>query len=235
MDAVMAEPSGHRATASLTYHGGFAAHREKVLPFLDELGLCASFYPAPTALFDDPRRWQAAAARGHEIGNSAFYGVSLDGALDNWTLEMVSAELGETESLLLELFAERDHSFAYPGRSSTCVNNADDREPVSYEAAVREVFEVAVAHVEGVNRWNDLDLSLLRTVPLNDSDETLRVAEEALSLGHWVIFRAEDLRVESDLVNSRLCRWLVENSERIVTEPVITAAKRVLAQPGSKR
>ena len=82
-------PAAHQAAVSLTFDDGLDVHLEVVMPLLEAAGLRGTFYVNPGRQADDGPRdrsqlsdedykekwtrqipgWQAAAARGHEVGN----------------------------------------------------------------------------------------------------------------------------------------------------------------------
>jgi hypothetical protein len=213
---------------SLAYEGGLADHREIVLPALERLELPATFLMPPEALLESPMTWQEACKSGFELGVHSLYGVTLDGALDNWTSEMVHADLEMSANLIEQMTDERPLVFSYPGSATDCSSG-------SYKPVVKECFSYAISVDEGANTPESEAHCLKRiwTFGLTGPEIIMQV-EEALSSKKWpiVVFEGVGSGVRGcDLASHReLCLWLSKARDIADVLPVSKAGERFLMQ-----
>jgi peptidoglycan-N-acetylglucosamine deacetylase len=128
-------PESKRCAVSLTFDDARLSQLEVGVPLLTAAGLRATFFVLPTAVMPRLEDWQAAAGRGHEIGNhtlthpcSGNYRFSRENALEEYTLERIADEIDGAQSALNAMFGAAPKSFAYPcgetfvGRGETCAS-----------------------------------------------------------------------------------------------------------------
>lgn len=128
-------PQGKRCAVSLSFDDARLSQLESGVPILDAAGIRATFFVLPTAVMPKLDAWQAAALRGHEIGNhtlthpcSGNYRFSRENALEDYTLERIGDEIDGAQSALNAMFGAAPKSFAYPcgetfvGRGEACAS-----------------------------------------------------------------------------------------------------------------
>jgi peptidoglycan-N-acetylglucosamine deacetylase len=222
----MAPQHKSAAVVSLAYEGGLADHRETVLPALERLGLSATFLMPPEALLESPLTWQEASKRGFELGVHSLYGVTLDGALDNWTMETVHADLEMSCNLFEEIVDERPVVFSYPGSYTTCASGC-------YKPVVRDCYSYAISVDEGAN-GPDADPYLLKRIwTFNLSGpEIICKLEKAISAGKWPIVVFEGIgtgmRGCDASAHLEVCLWLSKAEGLAKVLPVSTAAESIV-------
>jgi hypothetical protein len=109
---------------SLTFDDALVEHLDRAIPLLEEHGLRGTFYthltaPAMASRWSD---WQAAASRGHELGNHTIFHpadgrkswVRPGNAIDYYTLDRMRQELEAANRLLEALDGKTSRTFAYP-------------------------------------------------------------------------------------------------------------------------
>src|SRR5687767_8382664 len=116
----LAWPEGTKAAISLTFDGGLLEHWELVAPILAEHEFRATVFVTVPNLLERPEAWRKVAAAGHEIGSHSHFGISTNGNLPAWTLEMVEDDLRLTDKGILEILGSRVESFALSGSETTC-------------------------------------------------------------------------------------------------------------------
>lgn len=213
---------------SLAYEGGLADHREIVLPALERLELPATFLMPPEALLESPMSWQEACKRGFELGVHSLYGVTLDGALDNWTSEMVQADLEMSANLLEQVTDERPLVFSYPGSATNCSSGC-------YRPVVENCFSYALSVEEGANTPDSEPHRLKRVWTFGlTGPEIIMQVEEAVGSNKWpiVVFEGVGSGVRGcDLASHReLCLWLSKAREIADVLPVSKAGERFLVK-----
>lgn len=214
------------AVVSLAYEGGLADHREIVLPALERLELPATFLMPPEALLESPMTWQEACQRGFELGVHSLYGVTLDGALDNWTTEMVHADLEMSANLIEQMTDVRPVVFSFPGPCTQCSSGC-------YKPVVRECFSFAISTEQGFNTPDGEPHFLKRiwTFGLTGPEIIMQV-EEAIGGGHWPLLVFEGVGTGlrgCDLASHReVCLWLSNAKDLADVLPVSKAAERFL-------
>jgi hypothetical protein len=109
---------------SLTFDDALPEHLDRAIPLLDEHGLRGTFYthlsaPAFASRWSD---WQAAAGRGHELGNHTIFHpadarkawVRPGNAIDGYSLDRLRQELEVANRLLEAVDGQTSRTFAYP-------------------------------------------------------------------------------------------------------------------------
>jgi sialate O-acetylesterase len=117
---------------SLTFDDALPEHLDNALSALDAAGLCGTFYVPLSAPAWIHRReeWQAAAARGHELGNHTIFHpadarkdwVRPGNAIDHYSLDRMRLELEVANQQLQAVDGRTERTFAYPC-SNSCVGH----------------------------------------------------------------------------------------------------------------
>jgi peptidoglycan/xylan/chitin deacetylase (PgdA/CDA1 family) len=230
-------PNGARCAISLSYDGALDSHLDRVWPVLQDNDLAATFYITPPAWLDQPLAWMKLAREGHEIGNHSFYGVSEQGLLEGWTLEMVEEDLLMAEAFIKEQAPEQGrHSFAYPGPRHGCIDLVAGEE-LSYRHVVDRMFRVSRSAVQGWNAPATCDLRYLKCFSSEGRavQELLGAAEAAVQRGDWLIYAIGGVGDETEtdsLYHAALCEWLAARGSEIWVRPVIEVGTYLeMAQP----
>lgn len=215
-----------RPLVTLAYDGGLVDHREVVLPILDRLGLRGTFCMPPEAILESPVAWQGAAQSGHEVGCHSLYGVTLDGALENWDLEMVHGDLELARRLVCEMLSCEARTFVFPGTQTNCADG-------DYSRVVREIFATARRQVQGLNEPDQDPHALAQRATFGMSGpELIRAVEEACSEEKWLILNFEGVgtgqRGCDAAAHAELCLWLSKATEIVSVRTVSEAADEYL-------
>lgn len=144
-------PDGTKAALSLTFDGGYPEHWELVAPLLQETGIRGTFFVTVPSLLDNPEAWKKLAAQGHEIGSHSLFGVSSNGELSSWTLEMVRDDLRMTDKGIVELLECPVTSFALAGESTACSDG-------DYAAILQRQFSCVRSVAIGQNQADSVDI-----------------------------------------------------------------------------
>jgi peptidoglycan/xylan/chitin deacetylase (PgdA/CDA1 family) len=223
-------PGGATRAISLTYDGALPEHLELVFPLLDRLSLKATFFVTPTSLLKYPAAWRKVADAGHEIASHSLFGVSVDGRLDNWTLQMVRDDLKMTQRMIEEVLGVIPRSFALPGPQPFCAEG-------SYRPVVNEAFEFVRTTTAASNDPETLELQNLASLRV-DRWPMSKLADWASHLPdapqRWdvyvfdKIFSAEVHLAED--ANEFLCNFLATKRELIWTATVSEIGAYIQAQ-----
>ncbi|MBC8063993.1 MAG: polysaccharide deacetylase family protein, partial [Chlorobia bacterium] len=113
-------PEGAKSAVSLTFDGAYPEHWELVAPILAESGIRATFFVTVPALLESPDSWRQLVKAGHEVGSHSHLGISTEGELTAWTLEMVQDDLRLTDKGIMEILGCSVASFALSGERTHC-------------------------------------------------------------------------------------------------------------------
>lgn len=172
--------NGHEAAISWTFDDAFGSHLDQVVPYFDELGWPATFYPTCSLILADAERWAEAAER-HEIGNHTMTHAEAGEGVD-------PAEVEDCDALLLDNLGLQPSTFAYP---SGVVD-----EP--YVSATRAAHVAArgtwgfVSHVQADRTPDWYSLPAYSVIPAEDDLAGTRIAvaiaeiETAIADGGWL-------------------------------------------------
>ncbi len=192
-------PEGRSGAVSVTFDDGSDSQLQQAVPLLDERGLRATFYLIPTGERWERNRagWQAAAARGHEMGNHTLSHIcargfrdTLDGppTLDTVSLDKVEADILAAEERLRGAFPDHGpRSFAYPCYMSH-VGTGPGR--VSYVPLVAKHFVAGRGRGEFANHPLTADRHHLWSWPAERLHhwDLIGMAETCAAQGRWGIF-----------------------------------------------
>jgi hypothetical protein len=113
---------------TLSFDDALTQHLEVAIPALNESGLCGTFYVplSATGWTDRITEWQAAAARGHELGNHTIFHpaesrkawVRPGNAIDHYSLDRMRLELEVANQHLQAIDQQTTRTFAYPCSNS---------------------------------------------------------------------------------------------------------------------
>lgn len=235
-------PRGQRGAVSLTFDDGMTSQLRTAIPLLNEMHLRATFYVCPRG--EDWRAslapWREVALAGHEVGNHTVnhpFGKALLDAppvmcLERMTLEDIEAEILEASRRLREGIPEQqEFSFCYPCYLDH-VGEGLTRQ--SYVPVVARRFIAGRGRGEfGHNHPATCDLAYLYSwnVEFATGPTLVGLAEQAASLGRWVIFAIHGIDqgrlAISETALRELCQFLVRQRRSIWVAPVIKVAQRI--------
>jgi peptidoglycan-N-acetylglucosamine deacetylase len=114
-------PQDKQVGVSLSFDDARASQVDAGTPLLDSYGVKATFYVSVAPLRGRLDDWKAAIAAGHEIGNHSMrhsctgnFPFAREKALEDCTLEQMTAELDQASDEVETLLGVRPVTFAYP-------------------------------------------------------------------------------------------------------------------------
>ena len=114
-------PQDKQVGVSLSFDDARASQVDFGAPLLDSYGVKATFYVSVAPLHERVDDWKAVVAAGHEIGNHSLrhactgnFPFSREKALEDCTLEQMTAELDQANAEIETLLGVRPVTFAYP-------------------------------------------------------------------------------------------------------------------------
>jgi peptidoglycan/xylan/chitin deacetylase (PgdA/CDA1 family) len=171
--------------------------------------------------------WKKAVADGHEIGNHSMthpctgnYSFSRPNALEDYSLEMMAAQLDGASSEIESLLGVKPRTFAYPCGQKFVGRGRDVR---SYVPLVAERFLVGRGYLdESANDPEIVDLAQAMGTPFDDMDfdRMKALVEDAAKDGRWVIFVGHEIgkrafQVTDTAALEALCEYLKDPAHGI--------------------
>jgi len=193
-------PNEKRAAVSLTFDDARASQIDIGLPVLNEHHVKATFFVQAENISHRLEGWKKAVADGHEIGNHSMthpctgnYAFSRHNALEDYSLQMMAAQLDQANAEIHRLLGAKPRSFAYPCGQKFVGRGNDVR---SYVPLVAERFLVGRGYLdESANDPAFCDLAQAMGTPFDDLDfEPMKnMVDQAAKDGRWVIFVGHDI------------------------------------------
>jgi len=124
--AVSAEPGrwpgGHKAAIALTYDDALPSQLDIAIPQLDAAGFKGTFFLIGREIKGNLTRWQAVAAKGHELGNHtvthscprALFEMPPQYMSENSSVAVQLTEIQTMNNLLQAIDGRSDHAYATP-------------------------------------------------------------------------------------------------------------------------
>lgn len=214
------------AGVSLTFDGALPSHTQAVLPALNALDLRATFFLSPAELLNEPVAWKRAVLDEHQIGNHSLSGVTDDGRLPNWTLEMVSQDLRMTQKLIDETLATEPSVFAVPGPDPTCAEG-------NYLPVVDRWFEISRTSIPGINLPTNLNLQRLRSIDVRGlpMSALTDLASDVQDVGGWLVLKIDEI----EPVHSEFIDWLAGMRSELWTATIAEIANHLTSRPAEVR
>src|SRR5438128_1749901 len=188
-------PNGRRAAVSLSFDDARVSQIDTGLALLKRQLVKVTFFVQAEQVRKRLDGWKKAVAEGHEIGNhsnthpcTANYSFSRLNALENYTLEMMAAQLDGANAEIETLLGVKPRTFAYPCGQKFVGRGLDTR---SYVPLVADRFLVGRGYLdESANDPEVCDLAQAMGTPFDDMDfEQIKThVEDAVKDGRWVIF-----------------------------------------------
>lgn len=225
--------NGKQCAVALTYDDALNVHLDSVAPFLDSLGLKATFYVVP--LFEGFQRriddWERLARKGHELGNHTLF-HPCDGEVDGrtwvkpeynlraYTHQRFKDELIVANAFLSSLDGRTDRTFAYPCGDMAIGDS-------SYVDMIRPLFVGARGVAPQMQRVQDIDPYNIGSLVVAErsGDELIRFVEEAREKKALVVFLFHGVGGEHTInvskeAHQRLLTYLKEHESEIWIAPL---------------
>jgi len=187
-------PHGKRGAVSLSFDDGRTSQIDIGLPVFEKHGVKATFFALPASIEQRLAGWKQAVAYGHEIGNHSVthpctgnYPDFRNNALENYTLQMMAAELDGAEAQIERLLGVKPRTFAYPCGLKFVGKGLDVR---SYVPLVAERFLAGRGFLdETANDPTICDLSQALGTAFDDQDfpQMKEVVDSVAKEGRWLI------------------------------------------------
>lgn len=232
--------NNRKCAVALTYDDALDVHLDNVIPFLDSLGLKATFYTNGNSEPLDRRmqEWRKAANIGHELGNHTLFHpcsktpkgrdwVNDDYDLAKYSISRITDELKVANTLLKAIDGKNERTFAY-----TCGDlEAGDS---SFIDIVKENFLAARGVAPDYNSIEKTNLfNIGAIVVLNQPvEELIKIVEQAkkdhtlvvflfhgVGGGHSLNYPLED--------HNNLVQYLKDNEKEIWTNSMLEIAKYI--------
>jgi peptidoglycan-N-acetylglucosamine deacetylase len=213
-------PNGRRAAVSLSFDDARVSQIDTGLALLKRQLVKVTFFVQAEQVRKRLDGWKKAVADGHEIGNhsnthpcTANYSFSRLNALEDYTLEMMAAQLDGANAEVQDLLGVKPRTFAYPCGQKFVGRGLDVR---SYVPLVAERFLVGRGYLdESANDPQVCDLAQAMGTSFDDMEfEQMRnQVEQAANEGRWVIFVGHEIgkrgyQVTDTAALEALCEYL---------------------------
>ena len=193
-------PQGKQVAVSLSFDDARYSQVDAGTALLDKHGVKATFYLVPGAVKERLEGWKKAAASGHEMGNHSLlhpctgnFPWARGKALEDYTLEKMSAELSEANKEIENLLGVTPRAFAYPCGQTFVGRGLNTR---SYIPVVASLFTSGRGWLdEGPNDPVFCDLAQLTGMEMDgkDFDEIRAIVENAKKNHQWVVLAGHEM------------------------------------------
>jgi peptidoglycan/xylan/chitin deacetylase (PgdA/CDA1 family) len=220
-------PNGKRAAVSLSFDDARVSQIDTGLALLYQQRVKVTFFVQAENIRKRLDGWKKAVADGHEIGNHSMthpctgnYSFSRPNALEDYSLEMMAAQLDGASSEIESLLGVKPRTFAYPCGQKFVGRGRDVR---SYVPLVAERFLVGRGYLdESANDPEIVDLAQAMGTPFDDMDfdRMKALVEDAAKDGRWVIFVGHEIgkrafQVTDTAALEALCEYLKDPAHGI--------------------
>ena len=235
-------PNGRHAAVSLSFDDARVSQIDTGLALLKRQLVKVTFFVQAEQVRKRLDGWKKAVADGHEIGNhsnthpcTANYSFSRLNALEDYTLEMMAAQLDGANAEVQDLLGVKPRTFAYPCGQKFVGRGRDVR---SYVPLVAERFLVGRGYLdESANDPQVCDLAQAMGTSFDDMEfEQMRnQVEQAASEGRWVIFVGHEIgkrgyQVTDTAALEALCEYLKDPAHGIWLGTVAEIAEYIRQQ-----
>jgi peptidoglycan-N-acetylglucosamine deacetylase len=235
-------PNGRHAAVSLSFDDARVSQIDTGLALLKRQLVKVTFFVQAEQVRKRLDGWKKAVADGHEIGNhsnthpcTANYSFSRLNALEDYTLEMMAAQLDGANAEVQDLLGVKPRTFAYPCGQKFVGRGLDVR---SYVPLVAERFLVGRGYLdESANDPQVCDLAQAMGTSFDDMEfEQMRnQVEQAANEGRWVIFVGHEIgkrgyQVTDTAALEALCEYLKDPAHGIWLGTVAEIAEYIRQQ-----
>lgn len=185
---------------SLSFDDARLSQIDNGIPFLDKLGVRATFYVLSRAYRQRLEGWKQAVKTGHEIAHhtkahpcTANYGFSKNNALEDYTLARLDEDLAQAADEIQTDLGVKPVSFAYPCGQKFVGRGANTQ---SYVPLVAKRFVSGRGYLdEAANNPAVCDLAALMGTGFDNLDFPAMKAhvDTAIKDGRWLIFAGHEM------------------------------------------
>ena len=193
-------PHGKRAAVSLSFDDARLSQIDRGLALLNQHHVKVTFFVQGNNIPARLEGWRKAVADGHEIGNhsethpcTGNYAFSRHNALEDYSLQMMAAQLDGANAEIERLLGVKARTFAYPCGLKFVGRGTGVK---SYVPLVAERFVAGRGYLdEAANDPAFCDLAQAMGTPFDDLDfdQMKKLVEEAVKEGRWVIFVGHEI------------------------------------------
>jgi len=193
-------PDGKRAAVSLSFDDARTSQVDTGLALLDQYHMKVTFFLQAENISKRLGGWKKAVADGHEIGNhtashpcTGNYAFSRHNALEDYSLEMMAAQLDGANAEIERLLGVKPRTFAYPCGLKFVGRGLDVR---SYVPLVADRFLVGRGYLdESANDPAFCDLPQAMGTPFDDLtfEQMKALVDKAAQEGRWIIFVGHEI------------------------------------------
>ena len=198
-------PVGKKMALSLTFDDGRGSQVLAGVKLLNQYGAKATFYVMPSAIEKSLPAWRDLANAGHEIGNhtslhpcSGNFAWSRTKALEEYSLEKMAKELGESNRQISEMLGVVPESFAYPCGQTFVGMNENTK---SYVPLVHQQFSSGRGwRDEAPNDPAYLNMAQLTGIEMDgqDFEEILPLIQDAAKQGYWLVLAGHEMGTDGN-------------------------------------
>ena len=236
-------PKGYQGAVSLTFDDGASSQLRTAIPIMNDLNLKGTFFVCPRGedWMSSLEPWRKVAKTGHEVGNHSISHICSRAlgtepkstrCLENLTLEELEADILEASRRIREGIPEqKEFTFCYP-----CYHDfvGEGLNRQSYVPIIAKHFPAGRGRGEfGYNHPGTCDLAYLWSWNIEhvNAPTLVGLAEQAATLGRWVIFTIHGINegglMVSEIAFRQLCEFLHRHQERIWVAPMVKIALHI--------
>lgn len=235
-------PDGKRVAVSLSFDDARLSQIDRGLALLDQHHVKVTFFVQANNVSQRLEGWKKAVADGHEIGNhsethpcTGNYAFSRHNALEDYSLQMMAAQLDGANAEIERLLGVKPRTFAYPCGLKFVGRGANVK---SYVPLVAERFVAGRGYLdESANDPAFCDLAQAMGTPFDDMDfEQMKdLVDGAAKEGRWVIFVGHEIgqrghQVTDAAALAKLCDYLTNPASGVWVGTVQEIAEYVIRQ-----
>lgn len=243
-EATFQWPERKVMAVSLTFDDARLSQVDNGIPLLDQFGVKATFYISPESFLTRIDDWKKAIQNGHEVGNhtlvhpcSGNFEWSRHKALEDYTLEKMTAELDSASKLIKQQIGIHPVSYAYTCGQTTVGSGKNTR---SYIPVVAALFESGRGWMdEGSNDPTFCDMANLKALELDGKsfEQVKELIESAKSQGNWLILAGHEMNeagYQTSLLSTieAICSYASDPANGIWIDNVHNIASYIKEQRG---
>lgn len=229
-------PEGKKMALSLTFDDARLSQVDKGIPVLDKYGVKATFYIQPGNVLQRTEGWKSAVKNGHEIGNhsvnhpcSGNFAWSRNKALEDYSLQKMTAELDSANRFIREVLGTTATSFAYPCGQTYIGRGVNTK---SYVPLIASMFTSGRGWLnEAPNDPYFTDPAQLNATELDGKsfDQVLKLIENAKANGSWLVLAGHEMNDEGNQTSllktiEEICKYAADPANGVWIDNVRNVA-----------
>ncbi|HEV2379260.1 MAG TPA: polysaccharide deacetylase family protein [Terriglobia bacterium] len=235
-------PEGRRVAVSLSFDDARLSQIDRGLALLNQHHVKVTFFVTSNNIMPRLEGWKKAVADGHEIGNhsethpcTGNYAFSRHNALEDYSLQMMAAQLDGANAEIERLLGVKPRTFAYPCGLKFVGRGANVK---SYVPLVAERFVAGRGYLdESANDPAFCDLAQAMGTPFDhmDFEQMKDLVDGAAKERRWVIFVGHEIgqrghQVTDAAALAKLCDYLTNPASGVWVGTVQEIAEYVIRQ-----